>query len=168
LDVWFYSPVIIRPARAADVSAAARVHHESSKAAYAEIASPDPNGLERRESAWRQVLDAGESSPHVCLIDREIVGVVDFGRARREPAVGELYIIYVLPPWWGSGVGQRLMDVAQEHLARTFTEAVLTVLAANPRARRFYERNGWSFDRVLVEPHLGQPTQVAMYRRRFE
>jgi RimJ/RimL family protein N-acetyltransferase len=43
---------------------------------------------------------------------------------------------------------------------------VLSVLADNPRARRFYERNGWELEEIRVEPHFGGvPTEIARYRK---
>ena len=63
---------------------------------------------------------------------------------------------------------QRLMDIAHEELARDYDHALLTVLTANARARRFYERNGWELVETLVEPHFGgTPTEVSRYRKRF-
>ena len=74
----------------------------------------------------------------------------------------------ILPDAWGSGAGQLLIERAHEVLAERFDEAVLTVLAANPRARRFYERNGWTLDELRTEPHFGgEPTDVARYRKRL-
>jgi RimJ/RimL family protein N-acetyltransferase len=60
------------------------------------------------------------------------------------------------------------MDLALRELAKTYEEAELTVLTANPRARRFYERNGWIEAETLVEPHFGgTPTRVTRYLRRL-
>jgi ribosomal protein S18 acetylase RimI-like enzyme len=97
-----------------------------------------------------------------------VVGILNFGPARDEHGVGELYVLYVQPAHWGSGAGQLLIDLAHSELARRHNEAVLTVLADNPRARRFYERNGWVLDAVQVEPHFGgKPTEVARYRKKL-
>jgi hypothetical protein len=46
--------------------------------------------------------------------------------------------------------------------------AVLTVIASNPRARRFYERNGWRLDVVVTEKHFGRPIEVARYTRKLD
>jgi GNAT superfamily N-acetyltransferase len=47
----------------------------------------------------------------------------------------------------GTGVGRALMARAVDELrAMGFTEAMLWVLATNPRARRFYEVAGWHLD----------------------
>ena len=59
----------------------------------------------------------------------------------------ELYALYVHPDWWSTGTGRALLDRA---LARTtaagYADIVLWVLRDNARARRFYERAGFSPD----------------------
>jgi GNAT superfamily N-acetyltransferase len=151
----------VRHATVADAEAMARVHTESSETAYAHVAPPVPGAYERRLAVWREVL-AGDHSAYVAETDdRTTVGVLSVSEC-------ELHVIYVHPDWWGSGAGQLLIDQAHELLARTCDEAVLTVLAANPRARRFYERNGWRAGETVTEPHFGGiPTEVVRYRRRF-
>ena len=75
-------------------------------------------------------------------------------------------MLYVDPDWWGSDAGQLLIEQAHLELGESCDEAVLTVLAANPRARRFYERNGWALDALVTEPHFGgHRTEVARYRK---
>ncbi|MEN3745740.1 GNAT family N-acetyltransferase [Sphingomonas sp. HF-S3] len=55
----------------------------------------------------------------------------------------ELYQIYVLSGWFGSGIGAALMDWAIETArARGFRRLVLSVFVDNHRARRFYARYG--------------------------
>jgi GNAT superfamily N-acetyltransferase len=118
----------------------------------------DAGALERRIGVWREILD-GDAPSFVAEEDGRIVGVLHV-------TADELKVIYVHPDRWGSGAGQLLLDEAHEQLAQTCGEATLTVLADNPRARRFYERNGWVCEEELVEPHFGgSPTRVARYRR---
>ena len=58
--------------------------------------------------------------------------------------VGEVYALYVTPDWWSSGTGRTLMSCAVAALTDAcYERAVLWVLEANARARRFYERAGW-------------------------
>jgi ribosomal protein S18 acetylase RimI-like enzyme len=153
--------VNVRPARLEDVPEIARVHAASAEAAYG-----IDDDVGRRADNWRGVFDTPAISPFVAEADGEIVGILSVGPARDESDDGELYVIYVLPDWWGSRAGQLLLDKAHEVLAQRFGEAVLTVLAANPRARRFYERNSWVLERTAVEPHFGgRPTEVALYRK---
>jgi len=163
------SNLVVRAARIEDLPDLARVHTYSSVAAYAGIAPHEDEsvGLARREAAWRQVFDTPGFSQYLAELDGDVVGVLNVGPSH-EPAIGELYTIYVHPSWWGTKVGFRLLETAHEQLARDFSEAVLSVLAVNVRARRFYERSGWHLERVQTESHFGgQPVEIARYRKRF-
>lgn len=60
---------------------------------------------------------------------------------------GEVYALYVAPDWWSTGTGRSLMTVALAALSQGgYRRAVLWVLAGNARARRFYERAGFTAD----------------------
>ena len=69
--------------------------------------------------------------------------------------------LFVLEPWWGTDVAKNLHDAAVEAMggrpARLFTPA------PHARARRFYEREGWTFFEERPEPKLG--LDLAEYRR---
>jgi GNAT superfamily N-acetyltransferase len=78
-----------------------------------------------------------------------IVGLCGAGPSRDDDGegVGELYAIYVDPERWGDGTATALEGAAREHLrGQGFSEATLRTVAANARARRFYERCGWHVD----------------------
>jgi GNAT superfamily N-acetyltransferase len=61
--------------------------------------------------------------------------------------VGELYAMYVAPAWWSTGTGRALMGHVLTALgADGYPRAILWVLADNARARRFYERAGFTPD----------------------
>lgn len=158
----------VRGATTADAEAMARVHTESSDAAYAHIGSAEPGAYERRLAVWREIL-AQEHSAFVAEDEHgAVLGVLSVGESREEDGVGEIYVIYVRPESWGSSAGQLLIECAHEVLAERYHEAELTVLADNPRARRFYERNGWTLAELRTEEHFGgQPTEVARYRRKL-
>jgi 2-amino-4-hydroxy-6-hydroxymethyldihydropteridine diphosphokinase len=159
-------PIRVVRAGPADADEMARVHTASSDAAYRQHRPADPNGLERRTGMWREVLADPSNRSFVARDGGRIVGVLSIGPFRGEEAAGEVRVLYVLPEWWGSAAGRRLLERAHRELAREFDEAILTVLTANARARRFYERNGWRLSELLVEPHFaGRPTEVARYRR---
>ena len=54
-----------------------------------------------------------------------------------------MYALYVTPDWWSTGTGRSLMSRAVAALTdAAYERAVLWVLEANARARRFYEK-GW-------------------------
>jgi len=66
------------------------------------------------------------------------------GQAR---LVGELYALYVTPSWWSTGTGRALMDhVLTALMGEGYPRVVLWVLDDNARARRFYERAGFTAD----------------------
>ena len=57
----------------------------------------------------------------------------------------ELWQIYVLKPWQGTGVGQELYGWAEsEARSRGGTHLQLTVYIENHRAKRFYDRRGFA------------------------
>jgi ribosomal protein S18 acetylase RimI-like enzyme len=59
------------------------------------------------------------------------------------PSDIELYQLYVLSGWFGSGIGVALMDwVIETARARGYRRLVLSVFVDNHRARRFYARYG--------------------------
>jgi 2-amino-4-hydroxy-6-hydroxymethyldihydropteridine diphosphokinase len=158
--------IIVRRATARDAEEVARVHTESSEAAYRGLAPPDPNGFERRLAMWREALRRPGGRTFLALEGEHAVGMLNVGPARGDSGVGEVRTIYVLEGWWGSGAGQALIGLAHTELAAAYDEATLTVLAANARARRFYQRNGWRLEAIVTEPHFGGiPTEVARYRR---
>ena len=149
----------VRRATPADAEAMARVHTASADAAYGPFVRIQPGGYERRLRVWRDVLGGDHCAYLAETDDGSAVGVLGVSAT-------ELDVIYVDPDWWGSGAGQLLLDRAHELLAATCDEAVLTVLAANARARRFYEREGWT-PAGEGEPHDfdGTPVPFVRYRR---
>lgn len=58
------------------------------------------------------------------------------------PDTGEIFALYVLPEYWGTGVGQRLFNAGTERL-KAYRKLALWVLKDNARAIRFYEKNGF-------------------------
>ena len=66
----------------------------------------------------------------------------------------------------GSGLGTGLIERGEEELrARGFTAALLNVLADNPRARRFYERQGWVRGETFQSTFLGHEVELARHRK---
>ena len=152
----------IRPGSAADAPAIAQVRRESWHAAYSAIIAPSildrataTGGSAANPPSYRRTLVAvtGEQPA--------VVGYASFGPERivasakpgpltpagRSGEVGELYALYLLPAWWSAGVGRALMVSALDALrGDRYRRVVLWVLADNARARRFYERAGFTVD----------------------
>ena len=160
----------IRPARPEDAAAVAAVHVRTWQAAYESVFGAErlavlDDQLPRRVERWERVLRE-EGGVWVAEEDGRIVGFVSVGPEREDPTLGELYAIYVLPKAWGSGAGTALMEEAVGALRDGYGgEAVLWVLEDNPRARRFYEREGWSLDGGRkTDTFLGVEVSEVRYR----
>ena len=76
--------------------------------------------------------------------DKErVVGFVGFGdRGEEAPGFGEIFAMYVLPEYHGTGVAQKLMEAGLAQL-KDYPEICLWVLRENRRAIRFYEKCGF-------------------------
>jgi putative phosphoesterase len=146
------APFVVRPATVADAAEVASVEVASWRAAYRGI-MPDAYlsamSVERQARVWARALDGERSRGKrtlVATVERSIVGYAMVGRDK-EGGDGLLYLMYVLPQWWGSGAGDALMASAEQSLAELgHARSILWVLETNTRARRFYERRGWSAD----------------------
>jgi len=61
------------------------------------------------------------------------------------PGLGHVWQLFVLPAWWGRGIASLLHVSAIEELrTRGYQTARLHTPSLNARARRFYERHGWT------------------------
>ena len=163
--------MVIRRATCEDAAAVAVVQVRSSAWAYAGLLpqrEPIEARVARRTLVWReQLAEDGPRQTFVAERDDVVVGFVTVGPAEDETlaGIGQLFAIYVEPEAVGGGVGRALMDEAVGAL-RGFGEALLWVLEENERARRFYERGGWSVDGARHdEVREGHVRHEVRYRR---
>jgi RimJ/RimL family protein N-acetyltransferase len=157
---------VIRRARVEDAPAIADLHVRSWQAAYRHVFPAerlDAMDAAERVERWEQnVVDA--DVPVFVADQQGVVGFVAVGPSRDPDCDGELWGIYLAPEAWGSGAGGALMEAGLEYLRANFREAILWVLRDNPRARRFYEKHGWSADgREKRGRHLGVDTDEVRY-----
>ncbi|MEY2515299.1 MAG: hypothetical protein QOJ89_2657 [bacterium] len=62
-----------------------------------------------------------------------------------DPTLAQLWQLFVTQAWWGSGLAAKLMSEAVAAAARHGFEAMrLWTPTDHGRARRFYEREGWT------------------------
>jgi ribosomal protein S18 acetylase RimI-like enzyme len=145
--------VNLRTATLSDAAAVARVHHTTWVTTYGSILPPAfwaTATLERRTSTWERWLANG-AAPIVAEVGGEVVGIAMSGDSVEQEDVlpvrdRQLYLLYVLDAHHGSGVGQALLDA----VVPPGTGAQLWVAEDNPRARRFYERNGFVLEGARV------------------
>ena len=159
--------MLVRPARPEDAAAVAEVHVRSWQGAYEHVFGAEKLAAidvgQRRVQAERIIAGGGMA---VAEDDgARVVGFVAVGPSSDVEGEGELFAIYVLPEAWGSAAGKELMDAAKDMLRASYTDATLYVLEDNPRARRFYEREGWAPDGVTkADEFLGMTEPEVRYR----
>jgi ribosomal protein S18 acetylase RimI-like enzyme len=158
----------VRRARLEDARAIAQVHAETWREAYEHVFGAERLAsvtIDARLAQWERILAAGQSDVFVAAAGG-MVGFVSTGDSRDADAEAELFAIYVLPEAWGTGAGSALMRAGVEAMRlRASGDAVLWVLDDNPRARRFYEREGWALDGERKEDeYLGLRVPEVRYR----
>jgi ribosomal protein S18 acetylase RimI-like enzyme len=170
--------VEIRRARLEDAAAIAAVHVRTWQAAYehvfgaARLAGIDAAA---REGLARRFATDAEQDAFVAEEGDRIVGFVACGPSRPEEGTDEegeeqreLFAIYVLPEAWGTPAASGLLHAAAEAMhGRGSSGAFLWVLDDNPRARRFYEREGWHADGTAQSEYLGLTVPLVRYRIAF-
>jgi GNAT superfamily N-acetyltransferase len=171
------APEPVRRAGPQDAAAIAVVHVRSWQGAYRGLLPQEYlDGLDPadRVERWRQSLErAGwpAAGTLVAVHDGQVSGFAHVGPTRDcgagDARVGEVNAIYVLPAAWDTGLGRALMTAALGELAAAgYESAMLWVLESNARARRFYERAGWTADGSAKEEDIaGARVTEVRYRR---
>nr|BFF17925.1 GNAT family N-acetyltransferase [Promicromonospora thailandica] len=160
--------VRLRTATPSDAAAVARVHHTTWVTTYGSILPPEfwaTATFERRVATWQRWLANG-AAPLLAETDDEVVGIAMAGEAVEQEDVlpvrdRQLYLLYVLAAYHGTGVGQALLDA----VVPPGTPAQLWVAEDNPRARRFYERNGFLTEGArVVDASTADLAEIRMVR----
>jgi GNAT superfamily N-acetyltransferase len=145
------------------------VHTRSWQAAYGHVFGAERLAgidVSRRQAGWERALADAERDVFVFEEQGAVVAFVGSFPSRDLDAEGELGEIYALPEVWGKGVGHALMAACLPALReRGYADAILWVLADNPRARAFYEREGWTLDGgEKTDEFLGVAVRELRYR----
>jgi len=113
--------------------------------------------VEQRLSRWQERFGQGSNGEYAIVADERIVGLCIQGASRDEGGeVGEIHAFYLHPDSWGKGYAHPAMQLALDSLrAHGYLAAALWVLEANTRARRFYQRAGFSPDGTRKELTIG-------------
>ncbi len=122
----------------------AYVHWRSWHATYPGLVSPaylNALTLEKCEEIARRW-------PDNILVAKDgvrVVGFVGYGESTEDAGAGEIYALYVLPEYCGTGVGLTLMRAGLERLG-AYPRVYVWLLKENRRAFRFYQKCGFSPD----------------------
>jgi GNAT superfamily N-acetyltransferase len=101
-----------------------------------------------RREAWNDARERKQfyeqlsvTSIRVIRVDAEIAGFIDF----RPAADGcRLHTMIIVPDWQSRGVGAVVIERLRNEAKALDQPLMLSVLKTNPRARSFYEREGFS------------------------
>ena len=148
------SPVTVRPARVEDAAEMARVNVQSWQETYrglmADHVLDDPGFPAARERFWTAALsDERYRANRVAVAERdgELIGIAMAGPVDRteSPADTHLYVLYVVAPEHGTGVGAALLEA----VISSHESVALWVADPNPRAQAFYRKHGFVADGVV-------------------
>ncbi|SNT61643.1 Ribosomal protein S18 acetylase RimI [Asanoa hainanensis] len=129
--------VTLRPAREADIEALTEIWHRGWADGHLGNV-PDALVAVRTPDTFRSRTADGLPHTTVALVGESIAGFV-------KVVDEEVEQVYVSATHRGSGVAGVLLGEAERQVAAEgYAEAWLAVAAGNARARRFYERSGWS------------------------
>lgn len=141
-----------------DASAIADVLCMSWQSAYKDIIPPAElarhTDTEARTKLLKRLISSGTDNFILAVDGEKPCGVCSFRSSRDVDMAGwgEIIAIYTIREYWGCGVGRALMDSAIANLSELgFYRVMLWTLEANARARRFYEKYGFSFDGTVKD-----------------
>jgi len=151
---------IVRRAQPGDLETLLRIQREAAIAAFSHIFPPEHHPFPdvAIRNGWAAAIEDAGIEVYLAELDADPVASVSVGH-------GLLRTLFVLPAHWGGGLGSDLHDLALERLeAAGVVEAKLWTLAES-KARRFYERRGWTENgETRVVPFPPHPLDVAYTR----
>jgi GNAT superfamily N-acetyltransferase len=145
--------VEIRPSRAEDGEALARVHERGWRISYAGLVDPArvlSRPFAERVAQWTRYAAGGGVPMWAADDGGEVVGAIAAGRSRdgdAPPGTAEVVALYVDPDRQREGIGTALLARAVEEMrAGGYTRATLWTLRHSAQSTSFYEANGWRRD----------------------
>lgn len=153
------SAPILRPGSAEDAAVVADIWHRAWHVAHP---GQVPDGLTaaRTLEAFHERTPKRVGDTTVAEVDGQVAGFIMI-------AGDEVEQVFVDPDQHGSGVAALLLSEAERQVAAMGHHvAWLAVVTGNPRARRFYEKHGWSDGGDLpYEVTAGGTTYISPCRR---
>ena len=144
---------VIRRVCIGDESVLAQIQTESWKAAFQNILSKEVlekvTAVHQAESMYRRLLKEKIGNGYILEINGAGHCIAWWDEARDLDCSGsaELICIHSLCDRWGHGYGRKMMEkVLADIKAAGYAKVVLWTFEENGRARRFYEKLGFSAD----------------------
>ena len=149
----------VRPVSVGDAGIVGDVYLRSWRAGYEGLVDPErlePVARVRSAYDWASAIeDFAGPAFGLGTVDGAPVGIVKVGPDPTEPYDGTwVELLYVVPEAWGSGISVALLSWGLGACRSAgVCEVRLRVVEAQARARRFYEREGWSYDPTIPPRH---------------
>lgn len=146
------------------------IHSRGWKTAYKNII-PDKvlrliTAQERKKRFEEAIIDKTQETAAL-IKDNKVIGFCTLGANRDDDlddSYGEIWGIYLLPQYWGRGLGKTLINWGIQELAkRGYDKISLWVLEDNISARVFYKKIGFMFDGTVKEIEIGTPLKEVRY-----
>jgi GNAT superfamily N-acetyltransferase len=161
----------IRYANQDDADSLALIYSQSYQVAFKDII-PD-NILEnvfsvkkRKEGLLRE-LSEGVPANIIMYYDDNPIGILTYGKSKDESlddSFVEIWRIYLLPSFWGKNIGAELMNWAVTELhQKGYKKIILWVIEDNARARKFYEKMGFTHDGATRIINVGKELKDFRY-----
>lgn len=150
---------LLRPAEVTDIDAITDVWYSGWREAHLGHL-PEALLAHRSRRQFRERVPQILATTTVACADGQVAGLVVTTR-------DEIEQLYVAAHHRGTGLASALLRHGESVIATEFSTAFLAVIAGNPRARRFYERERWR-DTGLFEYHAwtsdGERVDVPCHR----
>lgn len=162
----------IRYAYISDAKDLAKIHSNSWKVSYKGIIPDeilDNFNIEKKQRYFERVIKDGLEENAVILSNNEVIGFICIGKCRdtdKTDSYGEVWGIYLLPEYFGRGVGTKLINWGLGELRnRGYNKVTLWVLEDNIKARKFYEKVGFKHDGTIKEINIGKSLNEYRYEK---
>ncbi len=155
---------VVRDAVPDDVAAICRFGETHIRPHYAPLIGTDAADAQVRDW-WNEAhIGAAVSAGLVVVAEANghLVGVGQRGRSGNDHAI---YKLYVHPRHRGRGLGPRLLAALTGHTPADAGRLYIEHFSANERAGAFYEREGFTVERIEPSPS-GDPALAVVWRVR--
>ena len=144
-----WNPIAVRPATAGDVSDLGTIMARSFQSAFSGFISRETLDICAKESGciplMAKLYEEGRMQFLLGLLHAKPVGELVWSQGEA-PEWAEIQAIHSLPESWGSGLGAAMLEKALADMAASGKTSVgLWAFQENTRARRFYEKHGFTF-----------------------
>jgi ribosomal protein S18 acetylase RimI-like enzyme len=112
-------------------------------------------------------LNEGTTTSCIIYKDDIPVGMQTFASddvEKRDDSEIDIWRIYILPEYWGQNIGIEFMDWGVKELQRKgYIKVALWVVEENARARKFYEKYGFTHDGEIRIINVGRELKEYRY-----